>query len=99
MEDVPLVLAPVSQLPPFPQLEDLKGDARVKRMLDEQSMLYAVNLLGLPAADWVDPLSDANYCAPLNVVPCTRRALGCQPSKLHSSTRPSSAWTRLRLKG
>jgi len=50
MEDVPLVLAPVSQLPPFPQLEDLKGDARVKRMLDEQSMLYAVNLLGLPAA-------------------------------------------------
>jgi len=50
MEDVPLVLAPVSQVPPFPQGEDLKGDARVKRMLDEQSMLYAVNLLGLPAA-------------------------------------------------
>ncbi|KPK03478.1 MAG: hypothetical protein AMJ64_15555, partial [Betaproteobacteria bacterium SG8_39] len=50
MEDVPLVLAPVSQLPPFPQGEDLKGEARVKRMLDEQSMLYAVNLLGLPAA-------------------------------------------------
>jgi len=50
MEDVPLVLAPVSQLPPFLQGEDLKGDARVKRMLDEQSMLYAVNLLGLPAA-------------------------------------------------
>ena len=50
MEDVPLVLAPVSQLPPFPQGEDLKGDARVKRMLDEQSMLYAVNLLGLPSA-------------------------------------------------
>lgn len=50
MEDVPLVLAPVSQVPPFPQREDLKGNARVKRMLDEQSMLYAVNLLGLPAA-------------------------------------------------
>ena len=50
MEDVPLVLAPVSQVPPFLQGEDLKGDARVKRMLDEQSMLYAVNLLGLPAA-------------------------------------------------
>jgi amidase len=50
MEDVPLVLAPVSQQPPFGQLEDLRGDARVKRMLDEQSMLYAVNLLGLPAA-------------------------------------------------
>jgi amidase len=50
MEDFPLVLAPVSQVPPFPQLEDLKGEARLKQMLDEQSMLYAVNLLGLPAA-------------------------------------------------
>jgi amidase len=50
MEDVPLVLAPVSQVPPFAQLEDLKGPERVRRMLDEQSMLYAVNLLGLPAA-------------------------------------------------
>ncbi|MDX1375090.1 MAG: amidase family protein [Burkholderiales bacterium] len=50
MEEIPLVLAPVSQAPPFPQLEDLKGAARVRRMLDEQSMLYAVNLLGLPAA-------------------------------------------------
>ena len=50
MEDFPLVLAPVSQVPPFPQLEDLKGNARMKQMLDEQSMLYAVNLLGLPAA-------------------------------------------------
>lgn len=50
MEDVPLVLAPVSQVPPFAQREDLQGPERVKRMLDEQSMLYAVNLLGLPAA-------------------------------------------------
>ncbi len=50
MEDFPLVLAPVSQVPPFPQLEDLKGNARLKQILDEQSMLYAVNLLGLPAA-------------------------------------------------
>jgi amidase len=31
-------------------LEDLKGAERVRQMLDEQSMLYAVNLLGLPAA-------------------------------------------------
>lgn len=50
MEDFPLVLAPVSQVPPFRQLEDLEGTARVKRMLDEQSMLYGVNILGLPAA-------------------------------------------------
>ncbi|MBL6951370.1 MAG: amidase family protein [Alphaproteobacteria bacterium] len=50
MEDYPLVLAPVSQVPPFPQGEDLKGTARVKQMLDEQSMLYGVNGLGLPSA-------------------------------------------------
>ncbi len=50
LEDIPLVLAPVSQVPPFDQGEDLKGPERVRRMLDEQSMLYAVNLLGLPAA-------------------------------------------------
>lgn len=49
-DEVPLVLAPVSQVPPFPQGEDLKGLERFLRMLDEQSMLYAVNLLGLPAA-------------------------------------------------
>ena len=50
MEEIPLVLAPVSQVPPFPQGEDLQGAERVRRMLDEQSMLYGVNLLGLPAA-------------------------------------------------
>ncbi len=50
MEDYPLVLAPVSQVPPFPQLEDLQGTGRVKKMLDEQSTLYGVNLLGLPSA-------------------------------------------------
>ena len=50
MEDYPLVLAPVSQVPPFPQQEDLRGLERVRQMLDEQSMLYSVNLLGLPAA-------------------------------------------------
>ncbi len=50
METYPLVLAPVSQVPPFPQLEDLKGADRVRRMLDEQSMLYSINLLGLPSS-------------------------------------------------
>ena len=44
------MLAPVSLVPPFAQLEDLKGPARMQRMLDEQSVLYAVNVLGLPAA-------------------------------------------------
>ncbi len=50
METYPLVLAPVSQVPPFPQQEDLQGTERVRQMLDEQSMLYSVNLLGLPSA-------------------------------------------------
>ncbi len=50
MDTYPLVLAPVSQVPPFPQHEDLQGAERVRQMLDEQSMLYSVNLLGLPAA-------------------------------------------------
>jgi amidase len=50
MEDYPLVLAPVSQVPPFRQREDLSGAERVRQILDEQSMLYSVNLLGLPSA-------------------------------------------------
>ncbi len=50
METYPLVLAPVSQVPPFHQHEDLQGAERVRQMLDEQSMLYGVNLFGLPAA-------------------------------------------------
>jgi len=50
MDDYPLVVAPVSQVPPLPQDEDQKGNERIRQMLDEQSMLYAVNMLGLPAA-------------------------------------------------
>jgi len=50
LERYPLVLAPVSQMPPFPQGDDRSGIERMRQMLDEQSMLYAVNLLGLPAA-------------------------------------------------
>ncbi len=45
-------------MPPFAQGEDLQGDDRVKRMLDEQSMLYGVNLLGLPAAAVPTGLAD-----------------------------------------
>lgn len=50
MERYPLILAPVSQQPPFPQDEDLKGPERIARMLDEQAVLYSVNYLGLPSA-------------------------------------------------
>ncbi|MEH6524436.1 MAG: amidase family protein [Sneathiella sp.] len=50
MEEYPLIVAPVSQTPPFPQDADQQGNDRIREMLDEQSMLYAINLLGLPAA-------------------------------------------------
>lgn len=50
MEEYPLVVAPVSQTPPLPQNDDQRGNERIREILDEQSMLYAVNLLGLPAA-------------------------------------------------
>ncbi len=50
MEEYPIVLAPVSQVPPFPIDEDRKGTKRVREMLDQQSLLYGVNLLGLPSA-------------------------------------------------
>ena len=49
MDDYPLIVAPVSQVPPFPQDDDLRGNDRIREMQDEQSMLYAINLLGLPA--------------------------------------------------
>ena len=64
LEDHPLVLAPVSQVPPYPQDEDLKGSERVRQMLDEQTLLYAVNLLGLPAAAVPTGLHDG---APMGV--------------------------------
>ncbi len=64
LEDYPLVLAPVSQVPPYPQGEDLKGTERVREILDEQSMLYGINLLGLPAAAVPTGLHDG---APMGV--------------------------------
>ena len=39
-------MAPVSQETPFPQGEDLKGPARMAEMLEAQSLLYGINVLG-----------------------------------------------------
>jgi amidase len=50
MEEYPLVLLPVSSAPPFAQDEDQKGQERYSRIIDEQAVLYGVNLLALPAA-------------------------------------------------
>ncbi len=48
--DYPIILAPCSQEPPFPQGEDQTDDARISEVIDAQTMQYVVNLLGLPAA-------------------------------------------------
>jgi len=58
MQDYPLVLAPVSQKPPFPQDLDLGGFDAVKEILKAQRMLVAVNMLGLPAASVPTDLCD-----------------------------------------
>lgn len=49
MERWPLVLAPVSCAAPYRQDEDLESPARLAAMIEEQSPLYGVNFLGLPA--------------------------------------------------
>jgi amidase len=49
MERWPLVLAPVSCAPPYRQDEDLQSPERLTAMIEEQSPLYGVNCLGLPA--------------------------------------------------
>lgn len=49
MEQYPLVLAPVSQQPPFVQGADEQGEDQSRRLVLDQGMLYLVNLLGLPA--------------------------------------------------
>jgi amidase len=46
----PLVLAPVSQVPPFPQGSDRQGAQAYEELISHQSMLFVVNLLGAPAA-------------------------------------------------
>ncbi|MEM7407650.1 MAG: amidase family protein [Pseudomonadota bacterium] len=50
MQDYPLVLAPVSQVPPFPQGADEQGALAYRELVAQQAMLYVINLLGLPSA-------------------------------------------------
>jgi len=46
----PLIIAPVSTLPPFEVGWDTSGEAAIRPMLDSFRLLLAVALLGLPAA-------------------------------------------------
>jgi amidase len=48
--DYPLIVAPVSTLPPFKVGWDTSGEAAIRPMLDSFRLLLAVALLGLPAA-------------------------------------------------
>ena len=50
MQRYPLILAPVSQVPPFTQGADEQGLAAYRDLVDQQTMLYVINLLGLPSA-------------------------------------------------
>jgi amidase len=50
MQDYPLILAPVSQQLPFAQRSDEQGAEAFRDLIEQQSILVAVNVLGLPAA-------------------------------------------------
>tara|TARA_B100000886_G_scaffold339943_1_gene307070 strand:+ start:949 stop:2361 length:1413 start_codon:yes stop_codon:yes gene_type:complete len=49
MNDFPIIISPVSALPPYKQGEDQLGKERFKNILEEQSPLYVINFLGLPS--------------------------------------------------
>ena len=49
MNDFPIIISPVSALPPYKQGEDQLGKNRFKDILEEQSPLYVINFLGLPS--------------------------------------------------
>ena len=49
MSDFPIIISPVSALPPYNQGEDQLGKDRFKDILEEQSPLYVINFLGLPS--------------------------------------------------
>ena len=50
MQSHPLILAPVSQQLPFPQGADEQGAAAYRDLIEQQTMLFVVNVLGLPSA-------------------------------------------------
>ncbi len=50
MQSHPLILAPVSQQLPFLQGADEQGAAAYRDLIEQQTMLFVVNVLGLPSA-------------------------------------------------
>ena len=50
LEKYPLIVGPVSNIPPFKPNEDIKSQAHAERIFKAQGLMISVNLLGLPAA-------------------------------------------------
>jgi amidase len=50
LEDYPLVVGPVSNELPFAPNDDIASEARAHELYRAQTLMVAVNLLGLPAA-------------------------------------------------
>jgi len=48
-QQYPLILGPISTVPPFPVGYDLAGKAAVQELLQSMRLVVSVNLLGLPS--------------------------------------------------
>ena len=49
MEKYPVIISPISASLPYQQNEDQKSKKRLGEIIQEQSPLYVINLLGLPS--------------------------------------------------
>ena len=58
LESYPLIVGPVSNIPPFRPNEDVGSRAEVERIFMAQTLMITVNLLGLPAASVCTGLLD-----------------------------------------
>jgi amidase len=58
LESYPLIVGPVSNIPPFRPNEDVGSRAEVERIFKAQTLMITVNLLGLPAASVCTGLLD-----------------------------------------
>lgn len=50
LETYPLIVGPVSNIPPFPPNQDVGGRDEVERIFRAQGLMVSINLLGLPSA-------------------------------------------------
>ena len=50
LQKYPIIVGPVSNIPPFRPNEDIESKAHAERIFNAQGLMISVNLLGLPAA-------------------------------------------------